>query len=104
MMLAGDYYKIVLGQSIVGGIMVRLRGYQYYEVVRIFVDPVFQNQGIGTWAFESLWKEYPEVTRWTLGTPGWNTRTPNFYRKVGFVETGRDARGGILFEKRVSTE
>lgn len=101
MMMGGDYFKILLDDQIVGGIVVRLMGYQYYEVVRIFVDPAVQNNGIGTRTFALLWARYPDVKRWTLGTPGWNTRTPHFYRKVGFEETGEDGRGGILFERTV---
>lgn len=100
MMLAGTYYKILCGDQIIGGFAVRLKGYQYYELVRIFVHPAFQNQGVGTQAFEFLWKEFPDVKRWTLGTPAWNQRTRHFYRKVGFVEIGEDGRGGVLFEKR----
>ena len=102
MMIAGEYYKVLVDDRIVGGIVVRMRGYQFYEVVRIFVDPGFQNQGIGTKTFEFLWQEYPEVKKWTLGTPAWNIRTPNFYRKVGFVEVGRDVYGGILFERNLA--
>lgn len=100
MMIAGEYYKILADDRIVGGFIVRVKGYQYYELSRIFVDPDFQNQGIGTQAFEFIWTEHPEVKRWTLDTPAWNHRTPHFYRKVGFVEIGEDGYGGILFERR----
>jgi hypothetical protein len=37
--------------------------------------------------------------KWTLGTPAWNRRTRHFYKKVGFVEVGKDGHDGILFEK-----
>lgn len=100
MMMAGDYYKMLFYDRTVGGVIVRLQGYQCFNVVRIFVDPAFQNQGIGTRAFEFLWTEYPEVQLWTLGTPAWNRRTRHFYGKLGFVETGSDGRGGIILEKR----
>jgi GNAT superfamily N-acetyltransferase len=103
-MVAGDYYKILADGRIVGGFIVRLRGYRYYEVVRIFVYPEFQNRGIGTRAFEFLWSEYPDVERWTLGTPAWNRRNRHFYKKVGFVEVGEDRRGGILLERNVIKE
>ena len=102
MMTAAEYYKILLAGRIVGGLIVRLRGYRYYEVTRIFVEPAFQNQGIGTGAFDFLWSRYPQVERWTLGTPGWNRRTRHFYQKVGFEEIGELSWGGILFEKIVS--
>lgn len=104
MTVAGDYYKILVDGRIVGGFIVRLRGYRYYELARIFIRPEFQNQGIGTRAFEFLWSEYPDVERWTLGTPAWNHRNRHFYRKVGFVEVGEDGRGGILLERNVTPD
>jgi RimJ/RimL family protein N-acetyltransferase len=107
MMRIADYYKIVLegAQSsrpcIVGGIIVFRKAPREYELGRIFVDPEFQNQEIGTRAFEFLWAEYPLAKRWTLGTPAWNRRTRHFYKKVGFVEMGEGGHGGILFERRI---
>jgi GNAT superfamily N-acetyltransferase len=101
MMTAGEYYKILVDDLIVGGFVVQLRGYQYYDLARIFIDPVFQNQGIGTWTFEFIWAEYPDVKLWTLGTPAWNKRNRRFYSKVGFVEKGPDRHGGILFERKI---
>jgi GNAT superfamily N-acetyltransferase len=47
MMIAGEYYKILADDQIIGGFVVLLRGYQCYELVRIFVHPDFQNQGLG---------------------------------------------------------
>lgn len=101
MMGIGDYFKISLGDQIVGGVIVFRKGPREYELGRIFVDPDYQNQEVGTQAMEFLWEEYPLAKRWTLGTPAWNRRTRHFYKKVGFVEIGADGRGGILFEKRI---
>ena len=102
MMVVGDYYKILLDGRIIGGFILLLKGYRCYELARIFIQPDFQNQGIGAQAFEFIWSEYPDVERWTLGTPAWNRRTRHFYKKVGFVEVGEDRRGGILFERDVT--
>lgn len=96
----GDYYKVLVGDQIVGGLIVFRKGPREYELGRIFVDPDYQNQGVGTDVMEFLWEEYPLAKRWTLDTPAWNRRTRHFYKKVGFVEVGTDDRGGILFEKR----
>lgn len=107
MMRMGDYYKILAydtqleQQRIVGGIIVLRKAPREYELGRIFVDPDFQNQGIGTQAFETLWQEFPLAKRWTLGTPAWNHRTRHFYKKVGFEEVGEDGQGGVLFERRI---
>jgi GNAT superfamily N-acetyltransferase len=99
MMHLGDYFTIVVGEEFVGGIIVFRKAPREYELGRIFVDPDFQNQGIGARAFEFLWQEFPLAKRWTLGTPAWNRRTCHFYKKVGFEELGEDGHGGILFEK-----
>ena len=103
-MVVGDYYKILLDGRIVGGLILLLKGYRYYEVTRIFIHPDFQNRGIGTRAFKFIWSEYPDVERWTLGTPAWNLRTRHFYGKVGFEEVGEDGRGGVLLERVVTPD
>jgi GNAT superfamily N-acetyltransferase len=101
MMRIGEYYKILVDGQIVGGFIVFRKGIRQYELGRIFVDPEYQNQGIGTQAFEFLWKEFPLAKKWTLGTPAWNRRTRHFYGKVGFVEIGTDGHDGILFEREI---
>jgi GNAT superfamily N-acetyltransferase len=106
MMRIGQYYRILRiresgDDQIVGGFIVFRKGTRHYELGRIFVDPDFQNQGVGTQAFEFLWEEFPLAKKWTLGTPAWNRRTRHFYKKVGFVEVGEDGRDGILLERRI---
>jgi GNAT superfamily N-acetyltransferase len=102
MMRIGDYYTIVFGDEIVGGIIVLRRAPREYELGRVFVDPDFQNRGIGAQSFEFLWRTYPLAKCWTLGTPAWNRRTRHFYKKVGFEEIGEDGHEGILFERRIA--
>lgn len=97
----GEYYKFLDGKRIIGGMVIMRKRAREYEVGRIFLDPEFQNQGIGTEAFEFLWQKYPLAKRWTLDTPAWNLRTRHFYKKVGFVEVGEDTDGCILFERTV---
>lgn len=101
MMRIGQYYKILFDGQSVGGFIIFYKGPRHYELGRIFVDPDFQNQGIGTQAFEFMWQEFPLAKKWTLGTPAWNRRTRHFYKKLGFVEIGTDGRDGVLFEKRM---
>jgi len=103
MMRIGDYYKILVDDQTVGGFIVFRKRPREYELGRIFVDPDYQSQGVGTQAMEFLSEEYPLAKRWTLDTPAWNRRTRQFYNKVGFVEVGTDSRGLILFEKRIPT-
>jgi GNAT superfamily N-acetyltransferase len=102
MMRIGQYYKVLLGGQIVGGLIVFRKATREYELGRIFVDPDFHNRGVGAQAIECLEREFPLAKRWTLGTPAWNRRTRHFYKKVGFVEIGMDGPDGILFEKRIA--
>lgn len=102
MMRLGEYYRIVAEEQTVGGMIIFRKRVREYELGRIFIDPDYQNRGIGSQAFQFLWREYPLAKRWTLGTPAWNLRTRHFYRKVGFIELGEDGHGGILFERRIA--
>ena len=86
--------------KLVGGIFFGPVAYQHYELMHIFVDPKYQHQGIGVQAMAFMESLHPEVRRWTLGTPQWNTRTPRFYEKCGYVQVGTDHHGGYLFEKK----
>jgi GNAT superfamily N-acetyltransferase len=83
-----DYYKILYGGKIVGGLIVARKRKDHYEVSRVFVDPEHHNRGIGTKTFQTMWQLYPEANLWTLGTPEWNTRTKHFYEKLGFIQIG----------------
>jgi RimJ/RimL family protein N-acetyltransferase len=99
MMRHGEYYVIERDGEVIGGLIVFRKEPRCYELGRIFVDPDLQNQGIGSEAFQFLWKTYPLAKRWSLGTPQWNKRTRHFYSKVGFTEVGLDGHGGVLFER-----
>ncbi|MBU7000833.1 MAG: GNAT family N-acetyltransferase [Theionarchaea archaeon] len=85
-----DYFKIVVNDALLGGIMVGSAGKTHKVLERIFVDPSHHRNGIGTRACEILWDLYPDVQVWTLGTPEWNTRTSGFYEKLGFNQIGWD--------------
>jgi len=101
MMRLGDYYVIERFGEVIGGMIVFRKEPRCYEVGRIFLDPDSQNQGIGSEAFQFLWKAYPLARKWSLGTPSWNRRTRHFYKKVGFAEAGVDGHGGVLFVRWV---
>jgi GNAT superfamily N-acetyltransferase len=100
LMISSEYYKILLDDRIVGGIFFGPVAYQHYELMRIFVDPAYQHQGVGVQAMAFMESLHLEVKRWTLGTPQWNTRTPRFYEKCGYVLVGRDHHGDYLYEKK----
>ena len=78
------YYKVLLGERIVGGLFVFDRGGREWELGRIYVDPDYQDRGIGQKVVREMYRLHPEVVRWTLGTPEWATRNHHFYEKMGF--------------------
>jgi GNAT superfamily N-acetyltransferase len=99
------YYKILLDDQIVGGIIIFDMGEGRYELGRMYVDPELQNQGIGQQAVALMLELFPDAERCTLGTPGWAVRNHHFYETLGFVrvrETEVDpvlGWSGIEYEK-----
>ena len=99
MIRIGKYYKILDDLRIIGGFVVFEKGNEHYELGRIFIDPDYQNQGIGALAIEFMEKQFLQAKTWTLGTPQWNRRTQHFYEKMGYVKIGRDGPNGIRYGK-----
>ena len=66
---------------------------------RIWLEPEHQNRGLGREAMARLEKLFPQVRRWTLGTPTWNTRNQHFYQRCGYEIIGPEGEDGVLFEK-----
>lgn len=80
------YYKILLDEQIVGGLILFDLGDNHLEVGRIWVDPKHQNQGIGQAAMRAMFKLHDKVKKWTLGTPSWAIRNQHFYERLGFIK------------------
>lgn len=85
-----DYFTIFQDNTIMGGIIVNSVNAEHKVMERIFVNPDVHREGIGTKACQMLWECYPDAKLWTLGTPEWNTRTKQFYEKLGFTQIGWD--------------
>jgi len=82
-----ETYNIMYDEIIVGGIVVAENGFGIKEIVRIFVDPDFQRNGIGSKSFAIL-IEKSEASAWTCGTIAWNEINQNFLNKNGFERIG----------------
>ena len=81
---ASFFYKIMHGQKIIGAFWFMKEKEDSAYLYRIFLDPDYHKQGIGLKAFHFLFNMFPEIKTWSLRTPKWNVRTPNFYKKAGF--------------------
>jgi GNAT superfamily N-acetyltransferase len=98
---ASAYLKIILGEKIVGGLIVFHRSRGNFYLGRIFLDPDYHHQGLGLGTIEMLLERYPEASRWKLDTPVWNRRTHAFYHKLGF-SIYKEKDGLLYFEKLVA--
>ena len=107
MMKRGIYYKILTDDQIIGGFILFDMKHRHFNLGRIFVDPDWQNQGIGTQAIEFMEKAFPYVRRWSLDTPALGASQPALLRKDGLrsrsVKTARPGVGECLYlyEKRI---
>ena len=66
LMIASEYYKILLDDKIVGGIFFGPVAYQHYELIRIFIAHEYQHQGIGTQAMAFM--ERRPARNWHIGS------------------------------------
>jgi GNAT superfamily N-acetyltransferase len=87
-----DGYKIVAeGQAIGGFIVWDLEGGDNV-LGTIFVDPAYQDRGVGTRAWQFIEATYPGAKSWRLETPVWATKNHFFYeKKCGFRKVDEDA-------------
>ena len=106
-MKVGQYFKILDGDAIIGGIIVVPLPGQHHELGRIYLLPEYQNRGIGTRAMQFIEHTFPAATRWTLDTPCWAIRNHHFYEKLGYVQIGEtshyanDSPPVFHYEKRI---
>ena len=82
-----ESYSIIYDEIIVGGLIVSDNGFGFKEIVRIFVEPDFQRNGIGSAALSKL-MEISEAKVWSAGTIKWNTANQGFLEKNGFKRIG----------------
>ncbi len=94
MMKKALYYKILSDGQLIGGMIIFKLGGGHYELGRIFIDPNFQNQGIGTQAMAFIEHTFPDARQWTLDTPAWALRNHHFYEKLGYKRVREANLGG----------
>jgi GNAT superfamily N-acetyltransferase len=87
-------YKVLLDGRIVGGLIVWILEDGDNILGTIFVDPDYQNRGIGTRTWEFVEATYPDTKSWKLHTPSYATSNHHFYEKCGFVKVGEQPEEG----------
>ena len=83
-------HKIMSGERVVGGIIVWILPKGHNILGTIFVDPDFQDIGVGeqTWGF--IEEKYLTTMSWRLSTPTWATKNHHYYVKCGFERVESD--------------
>lgn len=86
----GHIFKIVKDNKMVGGVIVFKNNNVTYTLGSIFIDPAFQNQGIGQQIILKIEGKFPNAKKWVLDTPYLSFRNHYFYEKMGYVKTGEE--------------
>ena len=83
-------YKIVSAEQVIGAIIVWILPEGNNILGTIFVDPDFQDLGVGWRTLQYIEETYPETISWRLATPVWATKNHHFYTKCGFERVDSD--------------
>ncbi|PED07625.1 GNAT family N-acetyltransferase [Bacillus pseudomycoides] len=81
------YYKIINNKDIVGGIIVTITGKSFGRIDRIFIDPDYQGEKIGSRVIELIEEKFPTVRTWDLETSSRQVNNHHFYEKMGYRTT-----------------
>lgn len=101
-------YKILLDGQIIGAVMLWInKETQHNTLGNIFIDPCFENRGMGKKVWDFIESEFPETEVWDVETPIFSRRNHNFYvNKCGFhvvqIKKPKDLEdGSFILEKRM---
>ena len=83
-------YTIMSGDHLIGGIIVWILPEGNNILGTIFVDPDYQDIGVGKQTWKFIEETYPETKSWRLATPTWATKNHHYYKKCGFLEVESD--------------
>ena len=78
-------YCIFLNKQLIGGVILWINEDNNNFLGNIFIDPIYENQGLGTKVWNMIEKLYPNTKTWNTETPIFSSRNHNFYvNKCGF--------------------
>ena len=111
-----DVIKLYYQGELVGGAVLDIHTETQRNTVELlFISAVCKGKGVGTLAWQTIEKEYPETIVWELGTPYFLKRNIHFYvNKCGFAVSKyyckwnptehdgvKDGRDFFWFEKKM---
>lgn len=92
-------YCIFGDNKLIGGIILWIKQDNHNSLGCIFIDPVYENQGIGLRVWKKIESLFPNTISWSTETPIFSHRNHNFYiNKCGFhvvaIENPKDINNG----------
>jgi len=101
MMKLCEYYKVLFEGEIIGGVLLFIESNGENNLGRLFIDPKYQNQGIGMKVMREIERIFPNTNKWWLDTPRWSIKNHHFYAKCGFTKV-REENDLYIFEKSMN--
>jgi hypothetical protein len=104
---ASQAYKISEDGKPIGAVIVWIKEDNVNYLGNIFIDPKFQDKGLGLIIWKFIESKYPDTVKWCTDTPGFSRRNHNFYvNKCGFrvvkIKNPRDKYNGCyVLEKQM---
>ncbi|MCI8328400.1 MAG: GNAT family N-acetyltransferase [Oscillibacter sp.] len=78
-------YCILLDGLLIGGVILWIQQDGNNFLGNFFIDPIYENRGIGTKVWSIIEKLYPDTKTWSTETPIFSSRNHHFYvNKCGF--------------------
>lgn len=78
-------YCITLDEQLIGAVILWINKNNENFLGNIFIDPIYENQGLGLKVWNMIEKLYPDTKVWNTETPIFSSRNHNFYvNKCGF--------------------
>lgn len=78
-------FCIFCNGALIGGVILWIHEDHNNFLGNIFIDPMYENQGIGTKVWNLVEALYPDTKTWNTETPIFSSRNHNFYvNKCGF--------------------
>ncbi len=99
-------FKVVHRGKAIGGMVLWILPDGNNILGAIFVEPAYQDRGVGAQMWQFVEATYPQTRSWRLATPDWATKNHAFYAKCGFKRVGRDAlpdvpEGFFVYQKEM---
>ncbi len=79
-------FKVMADAAIIGGFIVWILPTGHNILGTVFIDPDFQDRGVGSRTWKFIEEKYPQTKSWRLTTPKFAKKNHYFYEeKCGFA-------------------